>query len=237
MLIKSSLLVQHFSWYILMTFLLMFSVILQSILWYYSTHLKTTLYNLWQQTELALEVESDSRDFVDLGRKWLVDFNTGKTLLVLFERSNKTGAFDVEIDRSFHEGKSSFKMLGLSFSSKLDWGSLHYLNCSHCLRQNWSLDLFYEVSDFALYLFKSTMQPCIEYYCHFRAGATSCYFEFLDEYKNGYVELLVLHLLPLLNPWKVASWNLLFSTLVDFHLNWFSWFHFLILVGVYSLSW
>ena len=57
---------------------------------------------------------------MDLGRKWLVDFNTGKTLLVLFERSNKTGAFDVEIDWSFHEGKSSFKMLGLSFSSKLD---------------------------------------------------------------------------------------------------------------------
>ena len=124
-LIKSSLLVQHFSWYILMTFLLILPVILQSILWYYSTHLKTTLYNLWQQTELASEVESDSRDFVDLNRKWLVDFNAGKTLLVLFERSNKTGAFDVEIDWSFHEGKSSFKMLGCLFL--LNWIEVLYI--------------------------------------------------------------------------------------------------------------
>ena len=58
---------------------------------------------------------------MDLGRKWLVDLNTGKTQLVLFDQSNNTGAIDVKMDWSFLEEKSSFEMLGLSFSSKLDW--------------------------------------------------------------------------------------------------------------------
>ena len=46
----------------------------------------TTLYSkcdqasdLWQQLELAFKLESDLRDTVDWGRKWLVDFNTEKT--------------------------------------------------------------------------------------------------------------------------------------------------------------
>ena len=61
---------------------------------------------------------------MDWGRKWLVDFNAGKTQLVSFDRSNNTGAIDVKIDGSLLEEKSSFKMLGFTFSSKLDWGSL-----------------------------------------------------------------------------------------------------------------
>ena len=57
---------------------------------------------------------------MDSGRKWLVDFSAGKTQLVLFDRSNNTVAIDVKMDGSAREGKLSFKMLGLTFSSKLD---------------------------------------------------------------------------------------------------------------------
>ena len=63
----------------------------------------TTLYSkcdqasdLSQQLELASELESDLRDTVDWGRKWLVDFNAGKTQLVSFDRSKNTGALDVK---------------------------------------------------------------------------------------------------------------------------------------------
>ena len=49
--------------------------------------------------------------------------NAGKTRLVSFAWSNSTGAIDVKMDVSALEGKSSFKMVGLNFSSKLDWGS------------------------------------------------------------------------------------------------------------------
>ena len=46
---------------------------------------------------MASELESDLRDTVDWGRKWLVDFNPGKTQLVLFERSKNTGTIDVKM--------------------------------------------------------------------------------------------------------------------------------------------
>ena len=60
---------------------------------------------------------------MDWSKKWLVDFNAGKTLLVLFDQSNNTGFTDVKLDWSVSEEKSSFKMLESTFSSKLDWGS------------------------------------------------------------------------------------------------------------------
>ena len=34
--------------------------------------------DLWQQLQLASELESDIRHSVDRGKKWLVDFNAGK---------------------------------------------------------------------------------------------------------------------------------------------------------------
>ena len=79
--------------------------------------------DLWQQLELASELESDLRDTVDWGKKWLVDFNAGKTQLVSFDRSNNNGSIDVKMDGSVLEKKSSFKVLWLISSSKLDWGS------------------------------------------------------------------------------------------------------------------
>ena len=87
----------------------------------------TTLYlkcdqasDFWQQLGLASELESDLRGTVDWGKKWLADFSAGKTQLVLFDWSNNTGFTDVEMDGFVLEEKSSFKMLGLTFSSKLD---------------------------------------------------------------------------------------------------------------------
>ena len=59
---------------------------------------------------------------MDRGRKWLDDFSAGKTQLVSFDQSPKTGAIDMKMDESVFEQKLSFKMLGLT-SSKLDWGS------------------------------------------------------------------------------------------------------------------
>ena len=43
--------------------------------------------------------------------------------MVSFDRSNNTGATDVEIDGPVLEEKSSFEMLGLTLSPKLDWHS------------------------------------------------------------------------------------------------------------------
>ena len=72
---------------------------------------------------MASELESDLKDTVDWGKKWLVDFNSRKTQLVLFDQSNNTGSIDLRMDVSALDEKSFFKMLRLTFSSKLNWGS------------------------------------------------------------------------------------------------------------------
>ena len=71
---------------------------------------------------MSSELESDLRGTVDWGKKWFVYFNAGKMQLVLLDRSNDTGIIDVKMDGSILEEKSSFKKLGLTFSSKFDWG-------------------------------------------------------------------------------------------------------------------
>ena len=72
---------------------------------------------------MASELESDLRDTANWGRMWLFDFNAGKTQMVSFDMSHNYGAIGAKMDGSVRAGKSSFKTLGLSFSSILDWAS------------------------------------------------------------------------------------------------------------------
>ena len=149
----------------------------------------TTLYSkcnqasdLWQQLELASELESDLQDTVDWHRKWPVDLSAGKTQLVSFERSKNTGAIDVKIV-SVLEEKTSFKMLGLTFSSKLDWGSYIVSITKTASKKIGALihSMKFLSPEVALYLYKSTIRPCMEYCFHVWAGAPSCYLELLDK--------------------------------------------------------
>ena len=95
-------------------------VILLSMLINLLSTLSDQAFDLRQQLEIDSEFESDIGDIVHWDRKWFVDFNAGKTQFVLFERSNNTGAIDHKIDGFVLKEKSSFKILGLPFSSKLD---------------------------------------------------------------------------------------------------------------------
>ena len=139
--------------------------------------------DLWQEQELASELESDLQDTVDWGRKWLVYFSAEKTQQVLFDWSNNIGAIDVKMDGSVLEETSSFKMLGLSVSSKLDSGS-YIISIAKTVSKKigaliCSVKLLYP--EVVLYLYKSTIQPCMEYCCHLWASAPSCYLELLDK--------------------------------------------------------
>ena len=150
----------------------------------------TTLYSkcnqasdLWQQLELVSELESDLRDTVDWGRKWLVDFNAGKTQLVQFDRSKNTGAIDGKMDGSVLEEKTSFKMLELTFSSKLDLSSYIASIGKTASKKIGALihSMNFLSPEVALHLYKSTIQSCMEYCCHVWVGAPSCYLELLDK--------------------------------------------------------
>ena len=120
--------------------------------------------DLWQQLKLASELESDLLDTVDWGKKWLVDFIIGKIQLVLFDWSNNNGSIDVKMDGSDLEEKSSFKILGLTFSSELGWGSCIISVSKTASKKIGALihSIKFLSLEVVLYLYKPTIHPCME---------------------------------------------------------------------------
>ena len=108
---------------------------------------------------MASEPESDLRDTVDWDKKWLVDFNAGKIQIVSFDWSKNTGAIDVKMDESVLEEKTSFTMLGLTFSSKLDWGSYIVSIAKTAFKKIGALirSMKFLSPEVAQYLYKSTI--------------------------------------------------------------------------------
>ena len=179
----------------------------------------TTLYSncasdLRQQLALASELESDLRDTVGWGKKWLVDLNAGKTRLVSFGGSNNNGSIDVKMAGSVLEEKSSFKKLGLTFSFKLNWGSYIISIAKTASTKIGTLipSLKFLSPGVAPYLYKSTICPCMEYCCHVWAGVPSCYLELLDKLQKRICRTvgpsLAVSLEPLAHCQNVASLSL-----------------------------
>ena len=170
----------------------------------------TTLYSkcdrasdLWQHLELASELE--------------FDFNTGKTQLVSFDRSNNDGSIDVKMGGSILEEKSSFKMLGLTFSSKLDWGSYIISIAKTASKKIGALirSMMFLSPEVALCLYKSTIRTCMEYCCHVWAGAPSCCLDLLlDKLQKQICRIvgpsLAASLEPLADRRNVASLSLFY---------------------------
>ena len=87
------------------------------------------------------------------------------------------------MDGSVLEEKLSFKMLGLTFYSKLDWGSYIISIAKTASQKIGALirSMKYLSPEVALHLYKSTTRPCMEYCCHVWTGAPNCYLELLDK--------------------------------------------------------
>ena len=68
--------------------------------------------------------------------------------------------------------------------------------------------------EFALYLYKSNIGPCMEYCCHVWVGAPGCYLELLDKLQKGICRAvgpwLAASLETLAHCWKVASLSLFY---------------------------
>ena len=139
---------------------------------------------------------------MEWGRKWLVDFNAGKTQLVSFDQSKNTGAIDVKMDEFVLEEKTSFKMLGWTFSSKLDWGSYIVSIAKTASKKIGALirSMKFLSPEVALYLYKSTILPYMEYCSHVWAGAPSCYLELLDKLQKQICGTVGPSLAPSLEP-------------------------------------
>ena len=98
--------------------------------------------------------------------------NVAKTHLVSFDRFHNSGAMDGFV----LDEKSSFKLWGLSFSSKLDWGSYIISIAKTASTKFGALirTMKFLSPEVALYLYKSTIWPCMECCCHVCAGAANC---------------------------------------------------------------
>ena len=120
------------------------------------------------------------------------------------------------MDGSVLEEKTSFKMLGLTFSSKLDWGSYIVSIAKTASKKIGTLirSMKFFSPQVALYLYKSTIRPCMEYCCHVWAGAPGCYLELLDKLQKRICRTvgpsLAASLEPLAHRRNVASLNLFY---------------------------
>ena len=83
------------------------------------------------------------------------------------------------MDGSVLEEKSSLKMLGLTFSSELDWGSYMISIAKTAPKKIGALirSMKFLSPEVALHLYKSTIHPCMEYCYHVWTAAPSCYLE------------------------------------------------------------
>ena len=106
--------------------------------------------------------------------------------------------------------------MGLTFSSKLDWGSYISSIAKTASKKIGALicSMKFLSPEVALYLYKSTIRPCMEYCCHVWAGAPSCYLELLDKLQKRICRTvgpsLAASLEPLAHHRNVASLSLFY---------------------------
>ena len=107
-------------------------------------------------------------------------------------------------------------MLGLTFSSKLDWGSYIISFAKTASKKTGALirSMNFLSPEVALHLYKSTIRPYMEYCCYVWAGAPSCYLELLDKLQKRICRTvgpsLAASLEPLAHRRNVASLSLFY---------------------------
>ena len=107
-------------------------------------------------------------------------------------------------------------MLGLTFSSKLDWGS-HIISIAKAASKKIGA-LIRSMNclspEVGLYLCKSTIRPCMKYCCHVWVGGPSCYFKLLGKPQKWICRTVTPSLAASLEPSShlqyEASWSLFY---------------------------
>ena len=120
------------------------------------------------------------------------------------------------MDGSVLEEKSYFTMLGLTFTSKLNWDSYIISVAKSASKKIGALirSMKFFFPEVALYLYKFTIQPFMECCCHVWHGAPSCYLELLDKLQKQICRtvgpFVAASVEPLAHQWNVASLSLVY---------------------------
>ena len=122
--LKAPFLALHFSCYTLMNFMTMLSVILLSLLMMLLFILSVTRHLIFgNNLNWLLNLNVIYKTLWTGVRSGLLISMLEKLSWFSFDWSSNNGSINVKMDGSVLEEKSSFKILGFTFASKLDWSS------------------------------------------------------------------------------------------------------------------
>ena len=174
--------------------------------------------DVFEKVESAAELQDDLRGIVEWGNRWRVTFNATKTKLLSFHRHRDPFLVPVEMNGIELPEKNSFRLLGLTFTPNMDWK--HYIQ-NIAMASSRKVGSLYRSQRFLtpetiLHLYKSTIQPCIEYCSHLWAGAPKSQgLDLLDRVQKRIVNLvgseLSANLQPLSHRRDVASLSLFYK--------------------------
>ena len=183
----------------------------------------TTVYDCQEETDAfsmldqARCLESDLRDIVEWGKKWLVTFNAGKTKLLSVSKCHRATPFSIAMNGEDLPENNSFRLLGLTFSKSLTWNEYVEAIAKAAAQKVGSLyrARAYLTPECILYLYKACIRPCMEYCCHLWAGAPAHLLNLLDKIQNRVSNMigpqLSLKLQPLSHRRDVASLSLFYK--------------------------
>ena len=112
--------------------------------------------------------------YCGIGDRWLVTFNVTKTKLISFNHDKDPLLVPVEMNSIELPEETSFRLLGLTFTRSMDWKPYIQIIATADSRK---VGFLYRAEHFLtpesiLYLYKSTILPCMEYCSHIWGGAS-----------------------------------------------------------------
>ena len=167
---------------------------------------------------MAGSLELDLMGFVEWGEKWLVTFNATKTKLLSFNRRRCYDPCSISMNGKQLEESDSLRLLGITFTPKLDWKSYVQSIAKQASQRVGSLfrSQRYLTKDALLYLYKTSIRPCMEYCSHLWSGApkAGC-LDLLDRVQKRMLNLIGVDLAHRLDPLShrrdVASLSLFYK--------------------------
>ena len=165
----------HLSYFTLTTFFIILSVTLLSMLMILLSTLSVIKHLICGNNQNWLLSLNLIYKTYGLGQEVTCSFQCSKYSAGFASWSNNTGAIAVKMDGPVFEKTPSSKLLGLICSSKLDWGSYIISVAKSVSKKIVSLirSMKFISPEVALYIYNSTIWPCMEYCCHVWAGALS----------------------------------------------------------------
>ena len=133
----------------------------------------------------------------------------------MFDQSNNNVSIDVKMDGSVLEKKNHL-LRCWDWPSLLNWIGILISIAKTASKKIGALihSMKFLSPEVALYLYKSTIRPCMGYCCHVGAGAPSCYLELLDKLQKLICRIvgpsLAASLEPLAHNRNVASLSLFY---------------------------